>query len=103
MISLFNIHPYMIIIIALVFISIMTTIILKSINLMKDKFIDRMDHIEDRIIERLANEKIQKNLSDEYREYVDATKKKTDQIIEKSAYEKFINNKENLLKTKREK
>ena len=103
MISLFNIHPYMIIIIALVFISIMTTIILKSINLMKDKFIDRMDHIEDRIIERLANEKIQKNLSDEYREYVDATKKNTDQIIEKSAYEKFINNKENLLKTKREK
>ena len=103
MISLFNIHPYMIIIIALVFISIMTTIILKSINLMKDKFIDRMDHIEDRIIERLANEKIQKNLSDEYREYVDATKKKTDQIIEKSAYEKFISNKENLLQTKREK
>tara|TARA_E500000331_G_scaffold199309_1_gene191434 strand:+ start:1488 stop:1676 length:189 start_codon:yes stop_codon:yes gene_type:complete len=62
-----------------------------------------MDHIEDRIIERLANEKIQENLSDEYQEYVDATKKNTDRTIEKSAYEKFIQNKENLTKINREK
>tara|TARA_B100001250_G_C19804382_1_gene792574 strand:- start:1799 stop:1987 length:189 start_codon:yes stop_codon:yes gene_type:complete len=59
-----------------------------------------MDHIEDRIIERLASESLQKNLSDEYQGYVNKTKKNISNKVELSAYEKFTKNKESKIKEK---
>ena len=72
----------------------------RSIINTRDKLINRMDHIEDRIIERLASESLQKNLSDEYQEYVNETKKNISNKVELSAYEKFTKSKESRIKEK---
>tara|TARA_Y100001970_G_C14244317_1_gene866993 strand:+ start:3676 stop:3921 length:246 start_codon:yes stop_codon:yes gene_type:complete len=72
----------------------------RSIINTRDKLINRMDHIEDRIIERLASESLQKNLSDEYQEYVNETKKNISNKVELSAYQKFTKNKESRIKEK---
>ena len=96
----FNVHPYMVIMSILIFILIMIFINFRSIINTRDKLINRMDHIEDRIIERLASESLQKNLSDEYQEYVNETKKNISNKVELSAYQKFTKNKESRIKEK---
>ncbi|MBI80050.1 MAG: hypothetical protein VYC50_00130 [Pseudomonadota bacterium] len=96
----FNVHPYMAIMSTLIFILIMIFINFRSIINTRDKLINRMDHIEDRIIERLASESLQKNLSDEYQEYVNETKKNISNKVELSAYQKFTKNKESRIKEK---
>ena len=98
MMEWFNVHPYMVIMSILIFILIMIFINFRSIINTRDKLINRMDHIEDRIIERLASESLQKNLSDEYREYVNETKENTSNKVGISAYEKFTKSKESRIK-----
>ena len=100
MMEWFNVHPYMVIMSILIFILIMIFINFRSIINTRDKLINRMDHIEDRIIERLASESLQKNLSDEYQEYVNETKKNISNKVELSAYQKFTKNKESRIKEK---
>ena len=100
MMEWFNIHPYMVIMSILILILIMIFITYKSIINTRNELVSRMDHIEDRIIERLASESLQKNLSDEYQGYVNKTKKNISNKVELSAYEKFTKNKESKIKEK---
>ena len=96
----FNVHTYMVIMSMLILILIMIFITYRSIINTRNELVSRMDHIEDRIIERLASESLQKNLSDEYQGYVNKTKKNISNKVELSAYQKFTRNKESKVKEK---
>ena len=100
MMEWFNVHTYMVIMSMLILILIMIFITYRSIINTRNELVSRMDHIEDRIIERLASESLQKNLSDEYQGYVNKTKKNISNKVELSAYQKFTRNKESKVKEK---